>query len=55
MSASESEDHKAKFKVALEKKNHNSSAVGKKSGSEGSSKLQPSTGKKPKMFRRKSG
>ena len=55
MTSPKPEDHKAKFKAALEKKNTNPNSAGKKQGAEGSSKLHASSGKTPKMFRRKSG
>jgi hypothetical protein len=49
------EDHKARFKAALEKKNTNPNSAAKKQGVEGISKMGASSGNKPKMFRRKSG
>jgi len=55
MTTSRPDDHKARFRAALEKKNTNPNSVGKKQGADGSSKLHASSGKKPKMFRRKSG
>jgi hypothetical protein len=55
MTTPKPEEHKARFKAALEKKNTNPNSVGKKQGTEGSSKLGASSGNKPKMFRRKSG
>jgi hypothetical protein len=55
MTTSKLDDHRARFRAALEKKNTNPISVGKKQGAEGSSKIHASSGKKPKMFRRKSG
>ena len=55
MSKSEQEDAKAKFKAALEKKNQ--IAKGEISGSDAASdrRIKESSGKTPKIFRRKSG
>jgi hypothetical protein len=55
MTAPKPEEHKARFKAALERKNTSSNTVVKSQGAEGSSKLHASSGNKPKMFRRKSG
>jgi hypothetical protein len=55
MTTPKPDDHKARFKAALEKKNTNPNSAGKKQGIEGSSKMHASSGNKPKMFRRKSG
>lgn len=51
----EPDNHKAKFKAALEKKTQNSNSSLKNSGADDILRLQPSMGKKPRMFRRKSG
>jgi hypothetical protein len=48
-------DPKEKFKAALEKRKSQNAGGVKKGASEGSSKLQASSGNKPKLFRRKSG
>lgn len=55
MSKSGNEDSKAKFREALEKKSKNSG--GQTAGNDlgGHRKISESSGKKPKMFRRKSG
>jgi hypothetical protein len=55
MTTSKPDDHKARFKAALEKKNTNPNSAEIKQGTEGSSRLHASSVKKPKMFRRKSG
>jgi hypothetical protein len=55
MTTSKPEDDKARFKAALEKKKMNPNSVGKNQVGEGSSKLNASSGNKPKIFRRKSG
>ena len=55
MSKSEQEDAKAKFKAALEKKNQISKVENSGSDAEGSRRIKESSGKTPKMFRRKSG
>jgi hypothetical protein len=55
MTTSKPEDYKARYRAALEKKNANPTSVGRKQGVEESSKLHAASGKKPKMFRRKSG
>ncbi len=55
MSKPEDSDPKVRFKEALEKKNTNSKNPNDLNGTKDNSKLRASTGKKPKMFRRKSG
>ena len=54
MTTPKPEDHKSKFKQALERKNAKSKLVEKKQVAEGNSILHASSGNKPKMFRRKS-
>ena len=55
MSKSEQEDSKAKFKAALEKKNKISKGENASRDTEGGRGIKESSGKTPKMFRRKSG
>ena len=55
MSKSEQEDAKAKFKAALEKKNQISKVENSGSDSESGKRIKGSSGKTPKIFRRKSG
>jgi len=55
VSKSEQEDAKAKFKAALEKKNQILKVENSGSDTEGSRRIKESSGKTPKMFRRKSG
>ena len=55
MSKSEQEDTKAKFKAALEKKNQISRGENSGSDAESGRGIKESSGKTPKMFRRKSG
>jgi len=55
VSKHENEDSKLKFKVALEKKNKISKEPSKDSDPNERRKVRESSGKTPKMFRRKSG
>jgi hypothetical protein len=55
LSKSEQEDAKAKFKAALEKKNQISKGENSGNDTESGRRIKESTGKTPKMFRRKSG
>lgn len=55
MSESKQDDPKARFKAALDRKNQKTRRIEASAESEGSRKLQESSGKTPKMFRRKSG
>lgn len=55
MSKSENEESKLKFKAALEKKNRVSNGQSMDNESNERRKIQESSGKIPKMFRRKSG
>jgi hypothetical protein len=55
MSNSEKEDAKEKYKAALDKKNQFSKELSINGDSNGSSRIQASSGKTHKIFRRKSG
>lgn len=55
MPNSEQENSKAKFKAALEKKNRVSRDLVAGTESDGGRGIKESSGKTPKMFRRKSG
>jgi len=55
VSRSEQEDSKAKFRAALEKKNQVSKGENSGSDTESGRRIKESSGKTPKIFRRKSG
>jgi len=55
VSKSEQGDSKAKFRAALEKKNRISRGEISGNDTESGRRIKESTGKTPKMFRRKSG
>jgi len=55
MGKSEEDNSRAKFRAALEKKNTISKVQSSGSDSDGGRRIQESSGKRPKMFRRKSG
>lgn len=55
MSNLENEESKAKFKAALEKKNQISKGQNSENDAENGRGIKESSGKIPKMFRRKSG
>jgi len=55
MSRFEKKDSKLRFRAALEKKNRNSRAQSLERDTHGGRKIQESSGKTQKMFRRKSG
>ena len=55
LSNREQEDPKTKFKAALEKKNQISKEQNSGSDPKSGRKIKESSGKTPKMFRRKSG
>lgn len=55
MAKSEEDDSRAKFRAALEKKNKITKGKSSGNDSDGGRRIQESSGKRPKMFRRKSG
>lgn len=55
MSDSKKKTAKEKYRAALDKKNQFSKDLSNSNDSKGSSRIQASSGKTPKIFRRKSG
>jgi len=55
VSESPDEESKKKFKEAIEKKNRQGESGARSSSSLNNRKLQPSSGKRSRLFRRKSG
>ena len=55
MSESKKEDAKEKYRAALKKKNQFANELSINNDSNGGSRIQASSGKTPKIFRRKSG